>query len=224
LPAFIESNVTVTDPPLLLVFYKVCVGWPRLLALILILGNAAFVAWGQTSYVGFYFKISNGVAQTEQKGTATVTNLVWTSKNLYDGNMWAGAQMMLGDQLYSMSWSIVILAGIFPYLQLLSLAFVAVTSLGLLRRDWMLKWLAGAGRWALLDIYIVIALLAMVKIDHAGGSQPLRGLQASVITSYGMLALGGSLVLAQIFCCIFEVSHAATEEVLLFCGTHRTLL
>ena len=71
----------------------------------------------------------------------------WSSRRLYDGNMWISAQRMLGDQLYAISWFVFILAGIFPYLQLLSLAFIAVSSLGLMRRDWMLKWIAGLGRW-----------------------------------------------------------------------------
>ena len=59
-----------------------------------------------------------------------------------------------------------LLAGIFPYISLSALGFVCVTGIALTRRDWMLKWLAGTGRWAQLLLFMVLLLVVMLQVPH----------------------------------------------------------
>lgn len=55
-----------------------------------------------------------------------------TSGQLFDGNLWVSSQEMLSGHLYVLSWVIVVIPGILPYLQLFVLGFMCVTSLGLM--------------------------------------------------------------------------------------------
>merc|ERR1712196_24494 len=112
-----------------------------------------------------------------------------------------------------MGWLVILVPGVLPYLQLFGMAFISVTSLGLSRRSWMLKWVVGAGRWSLIHTFLTLVLVGTVNFSSAG--QHAEGHPHWIVTmstSWGVLTLGASLFITQGICCIFEVAHMITEE------------
>jgi paraquat-inducible protein A len=100
-----------------------------------------------------------------------------------ENTVWQGCRALFEDGQWGIA-VIVFLASIFiPLLKLLGLFYLVVAarlgmSRGKMMRTWVFRTIEGAGRWAMLDVFVMAILVSLVKLQRLATILPGAGLLA----------------------------------------------
>jgi paraquat-inducible protein A len=97
--------------------------------------------------------------------------------------VWQGCRALFEDGQWGIA-VIVFLASIFiPLVKLMGLFYLVIaarlgTPRGKMTRTWVFKIIEGAGRWAMLDVFVMAILVSLVKLQRLATILPGAGLVA----------------------------------------------
>jgi paraquat-inducible protein A len=106
-----------------------------------------------------------------------------------ESTAWDGVQKLFQGGDYPIGIIVFLASILIPFLKLAGLFFLVLGvkfrwPRGKLQRVWMYRVIDAVGRWAMLDVFVVAVLVALVKLQK----------MATVIPGPGLLAFGGVVV------------------------------
>jgi len=100
-----------------------------------------------------------------------------------ESTVWEGCVNLFKDGQWFVAGIVFLASIVIPFLKLLGLFFLVITiklrsARGRQQRTWIYKIIAVIGRWAMLDVFLLSILVALVKLQQIATVLPGRGLLA----------------------------------------------